>query len=162
MASVKEQLSAHCDKLAFGVVAAIVVAMIAVTMTGEDKIKNSQDKIAQHLKDIDGHKKDAALLPPAEPPDPRTDIERRSSRASIPMTMLSWKIRSASLTKSGSETAEVPRITRWMLLFRTISMVSISRIPPPTWIGMVTLTAISLMTAIFIGRPSRAPSRSTT
>ncbi|HAK93456.1 MAG TPA: hypothetical protein DCM87_00185 [Planctomycetes bacterium] len=84
MASVKEQLSAHCDKLAFGIVAVMVIAMIAVTWTGEDKISISQDRIVQHLKAIDDHKKDAELLPPAEPLDPRTDIARRSSRASIP------------------------------------------------------------------------------
>ncbi|HNS00139.1 MAG TPA: hypothetical protein PKX48_11725 [Planctomycetota bacterium] len=84
MASVKERLTAHCDRLAFGIVAAIIVAMIAVTMTGEDKIKTSQDRIAQHLKLINDHAKDAELLPAEAPPDPREAITRRSDKASIP------------------------------------------------------------------------------
>jgi hypothetical protein len=83
MASVKEQFSAHCDKLAFGIVGMLIIAMAAVTMTGDDPIKTSQSKIVQHQLKIAETKNYQKELKPVEPPDVAKKQAQRWSRAAI-------------------------------------------------------------------------------
>ena len=40
-------------------------------------------------------------------------------------------------------------------------MVARSRMPPPSWVGMVSTVTIASMAALFFGSPAKAPSRST-
>ena len=70
--------------------------------------------------------------------------------------------RPARLTKSGSRTAAVPMITRETPCASQASAVAKSRMPPPSCTGMATAARMPPTAAAFIGRPAKAPSRSTT
>ncbi len=83
MASVKEQLSAHCDKLAFGIVAVIVIAVVAVTMTGEDPIRAGQAEIARLEDEIARKKEQQQSLEPVEPKKVAEELKQRWTRSSI-------------------------------------------------------------------------------
>jgi hypothetical protein len=61
----------------------------------------------------------------------------------------------------GSSTAAVPRITRSMPALSNCSMVSSWRMPPPSWVGISTALAISVIMSRLWSSPLAAPSRST-
>ena len=80
----------------------------------------------------------------------------------MPTAMQPGKSRAASRTRAGSRTAAVPRTTRSMPFSSQVTIVSRSRIPPPSWIEMWTASKIAATAFSFTGRPSNAPLRSTT
>ena len=88
--------------------------------------------------------------------------ETKPSLASIPTTILSGNSLQLSLTNSGFFIAAVPRITREMPLFIQCSTLFKSRMPPPNWIGHLTLSIIEPIASLLIERPANAPSKSTT
>eukprot|EP01022_Parablepharisma_sp_SALTPOND_P016882 TRINITY_DN2582_c0_g2_i1.p1 TRINITY_DN2582_c0_g2~~TRINITY_DN2582_c0_g2_i1.p1 ORF type:complete len:507 (-),score=145.21 TRINITY_DN2582_c0_g2_i1:939-2459(-) len=84
------------------------------------------------------------------------------SRASMPMTTRPGKSSAASWAVQGSRAARVPRITRSTPSSRACLRPSRSRTPPPSCTGMLRPAQMRSITAALAGRPSTAPSRSTT
>ena len=82
-------------------------------------------------------------------------------RASMPTATWPGKARAAARTKSGSSTATVPRMTRASPLLSHVSMVAISRMPPPSWAGTLHAARIASTGAAFTGAPANAPFKST-
>ena len=62
MESLKEQLSEHCDKAAFGLVGLITLIIIVMTSSGEDTIGDLEDKITAHINKIEEIKIDLYSL----------------------------------------------------------------------------------------------------
>ena len=84
------------------------------------------------------------------------------SSESIETTIWPGKAAHASRTRSGSRTAALPICTRLAPAANATRIRSIERIPPETSTGTLTAAQIASMRAPFTGRPSFAPSRSTT
>src|SRR5262245_46147895 len=84
------------------------------------------------------------------------------SRASMPTAMHPGKSRAASFTRAGFRTAAVPRTTRSTPRSSQATIVSRSRMPPPSWIEICTASKIASTALSLTGRPSNAPLRSTT
>ncbi len=82
-------------------------------------------------------------------------------RASIPTATWPGKARAAAFTRLGSRTATVPRITRARPLPSHVSIVLMSRMPPPSCAGIVTAARIASTAAALTGWPAKAPFRST-
>jgi hypothetical protein len=71
------------------------------------------------------------------------------------------KVSRSSLINPSLFKALVPIITRWAPRLMILCTSSIVRSPPPTWKGILILSAISLMALRFFCTPVKAPSRST-
>ena len=88
-------------------------------------------------------------------------VATRPSLASIPTAILPGYLLAASRTSEGFSAAAVPRIIRSRPLESHISIVSISLIPPPNWIGILHLLIICSTASALTGFPSKAPFKST-
>ena len=80
----------------------------------------------------------------------------------MPTATLPGKACAACRTRPGSVRATVPRMTRDRPRASHISIPAISRIPPPSWTGIVTAARIASTLDRLTARPSTAPLRSTT
>jgi hypothetical protein len=91
---------------------------------------------------------------------PRVATRPRARRC--PTATWPGKARAASRTSSpGSSTATVPRITRATPLPSQVSIVAMSRMPPPSWQGISDAARIASTAAPLTGWPAKAPLRST-
>src|SRR5215468_394714 len=85
----------------------------------------------------------------------------RPSRASMPTAIWPGHCRQAALTRPGSLTATVPRMTRLTPASIHWAMLSMVRMPPPSWAGTATALRMLCTAARLTGWPSTAPLRST-
>src|SRR5215813_910130 len=85
----------------------------------------------------------------------------RPSRASMPTAIWPGHCRQAALTRPGSLTATVPRMTRRTPASIHWAMLSMVRMPPPSWAGTATAFRMLCTAARLTGWPSTAPLRST-
>src|SRR5712692_1071385 len=86
----------------------------------------------------------------------------RPSEASTPTMIRSSKRRHTSPRKTGSRAARVPTTAQRAPASSTVSTCASSRRPPPTSTGMEMPAMRVRISAAWAGRPSKAPSRSTT
>ena len=80
----------------------------------------------------------------------------------MPTAMRPGNSLQASSTKAGFLAAALPRITRRMPASSQAAIPAMSRMPPPSCTGIVTLARIERTAAAFTGLPAKAPFRSTT
>ena len=80
----------------------------------------------------------------------------------MPTAMRPGKALQASSTKAGFLAAALPRMTRRMPASSQAAIPAMSRMPPPSCTGIVTLARIACTAAALTGLPAKAPFRSTT